>query len=130
MNEKNKILIIDDEPANLRLLRRVLGDDYEIFAAQSGQEGLEILKHEEICLIVTDQRMPGMSGVQVLEASQAVRPDAIKILLTGYTDIQALIDAINSGNVYKYIQKPWDSEDLKLTVKRAVETYDLRRRNE
>ena len=126
---RTKILIIDDEPANLRLLRRVLGDDYEIFAAQSGQEGLEMLKQEDICLIITDQRMPGMSGVQVLEASQAICPEAIKILLTGYTDIQALIDAINSGNVYKYVQKPWDAEDLKLTVKRAVETYDLRRRN-
>lgn len=131
MNEhRNKILIIDDEPANLRLLRRVLGDEYETFAAQSGPEGLAILKEQEICLIITDQRMPEMSGVQVLEASQSIRPDAIKILLTGYTDIQALIDAINSGNVYKYVQKPWDAEDLKLTVRRAVETYDLRRRNE
>jgi putative two-component system response regulator len=125
-----KILVIDDEPANLRLLRRVLGDDYEVFAAQSGPEGLEMLKVEDIALIITDQRMPGMSGVQVLEASQSIRPEAIKILLTGYTDIQALIDAINSGNVYKYIQKPWDAEDLKLTVKRAVEAYNLRRRNE
>jgi len=126
---KHKILIIDDEGANLRLLRRVLGDEYEIFAAQSGQEGLEILKEQSVSLIITDQRMPGMSGVQVLEASQKIRPDAIKILLTGYTDIQALIDAINAGNVYKYIQKPWDAEDLKLTVKRALETFDLRHRN-
>lgn len=127
---KHKILIIDDEAANLRLLRRVLGDEYEIFAAQGGQEGLEILKDENVSLIITDQRMPGMSGVQVLEASQNIRPDAIKILLTGYTDIQALIDAINSGNVYKYIQKPWDAEDLRLTVKRALEVYDLRHRNQ
>jgi putative two-component system response regulator len=127
---KHKVLLIDDEAANLRLLRRVLGDDYETFAAQSGQEGLEILKDENVALIITDQRMPGMSGVQVLEASQKIRPDAIKILLTGYTDIQALIDAINSGNVYKYIQKPWDAEDLKLTVKRALETFDLRQRNQ
>jgi putative two-component system response regulator len=128
-DSKHKVLIIDDEAANLRLLRRVLGDEYETFAAQSGQEGLEILKDEDVSLIITDQRMPGMSGVQVLEASQNIRPDAIKILLTGYTDIQALIDAINSGNVYKYIQKPWDAEDLKLTVKRALETFDLRQKN-
>jgi putative two-component system response regulator len=127
---RNRILVIDDEPANLRLLRRVLGDEYEVFAAQSGAEGLEILKQEDVCLIITDQRMPGMTGVQVLEASLSIRPEAIKILLTGYTDIQALIDAINSGNVYKYIQKPWDAEDLKLTVRRAVEAYELRRRNE
>lgn len=129
-DNKHKILIIDDEAANLRLLRRVLGDEYSTFAAQSGQEGLEILKDEDVVLIITDQRMPGMSGVQVLEASQKIRPDAIKILLTGYTDIQALIDAINSGNVYKYIQKPWDAEDLKLTVKRALETFDLRQKNQ
>lgn len=127
---RSKILVIDDEPANLRLLQRVLGDEYETLAAQSGPEGLEILGKEDICLIITDQRMPGMSGVEVLEASLKIRPDCIKILLTGYTDIQALIDAINSGNVYKYIQKPWDSEDLKLTVRRAVEAFELRRQNE
>ncbi len=127
---RSKILVIDDEPANLRLLRRVLGDEYETFAALSGPEGLDILRQQDICLIITDQRMPGMTGVQVLESSLSIRPEAIKILLTGYTDIQALIDAINSGNVYKYIQKPWDAEDLKLTVKRAVEAYDLRRANQ
>src|SRR5205807_634460 len=109
---------------------RVLGDEYEVLSAQSGPEGLEILKAGGICLIVTDQRMPGMSGVQVLEASLSIAPEAIKILLTGYTDIQALIDAINSGNIYKYVQKPWDAEDLKLTVRRAVETYELRKRNQ
>ena len=131
MNEHPiRILVIDDEPANLRLLRRVLAGDYEVLSAQSGPEGLEMLRQQSVALIITDQRMPHMSGVQVLAESQKICPDAIKILLTGYTDIQALIDAINSGNVYKYIQKPWDAEDLKLTVKRAVETYQLRRRNE
>jgi response regulator RpfG family c-di-GMP phosphodiesterase len=130
MNPRHKILVIDDEPANLRLLQRVLGDEYQTFAAAGGQEGLEILKQEDICLVITDQRMPVMSGVQVLEASLSIRPEVIKILLTGYTDIQALIDAINSGHVYKYIQKPWDAEDLRLTVRRAVESYDLRKRNE
>lgn len=131
MNDNRvKVLVIDDEPANLRLLNRVLGSDYEVLSAQSGPEGLEILRQQPVALIITDQRMPFMSGVQVLAESQKICPEAIKILLTGYTDIQALIDAINSGNVYKYIQKPWDAEDLKLTIKRAVETYELRRRNE
>lgn len=127
---RHKILVVDDEPANLRLLRRVLGDEYETFAAESGSEALNILKAQDISLIITDQRMPNMTGVQLLEESLAVRPDAIKILLTGYTDVQALIDAINAGRVYKYIPKPWDAEDLKLTVKRALESYDLKRRNE
>src|SRR6516162_1422807 len=74
--------------------------------------------------------MPQMTGVQLLEKSIAIRPYAIKILLTGYTDVQALIDAINSGKVYEYISKPWDSDDLKLTVARALEAYDLRQKNE
>ncbi|MFN8656987.1 MAG: response regulator [Candidatus Obscuribacterales bacterium] len=130
MEPRHKILVVDDEPANLRLLNRVLGESYETFVAQSGTEALEILKAQDVSLIITDQRMPGMSGVQVLEASLSLRPNAIKILLTGYTDIQALIDAINSGCIYKYIQKPWDAEDLKLTVKRALESFDLRRNNE
>lgn len=130
MDARHKILVVDDEPANLRLLNRVLGENYETFVAQSGTEAIDILKQQDVSLIITDQRMPGMSGVQVLEASLSLRPNAIKILLTGYTDIQALIDAINSGCIYKYIQKPWDAEDLKLTVKRALESFDLRRHNE
>src|SRR4030095_11280536 len=127
---RHKILVVDDEPANLRLLRRVLGDEYETFTADGGAQALKILGDEDVSLIITDQRMPGMSGVQLLEASLAVRPDAIKILLTGYTDVQALIDAINAGRVYKYIPKPWDADELKLTVRRALETFELKKHNE
>lgn len=127
---RHKILVIDDEPANLRLLVRVLGSDYDTICANSGAEGLEMLKSEQVSLIITDQRMPGMTGVEVLQESLTLAPTAIRILLTGYTDIQALIDAINTGHVYKYIQKPWDAEDLRLTVKRALETYELKNRNE
>lgn len=126
----HKVLVVDDEPANLRLLQRVLADQYEVLPAGGGAEALEILKKEDISLIVTDQRMPAMSGVQLLEQSLGIRPDAIKILLTGYTDVQSLIDAINSGHVYKYIPKPWDADELKLTIKRALETFELKRRNE
>ncbi len=128
--KRHKILVVDDEAANLRLLKRVLCDDYEIIEAQSGAEGLDLLKQHDISLIVTDQRMPGLTGVQLLEQSLDFRPHAIKILLTGYTDVQALIDAINSGKVYKYIAKPWDANELKLTVRRALEAYDLKARNE
>lgn len=127
---RHKILVIDDEPANLRLLKRVLGSDYDTFCANSGSEGLEYLKQERFSLIITDQRMPGMSGVEVLQQSLNLAPSAVRILLTGYTDIQALIDAINTGHVYKYIQKPWDAEDLRLTVRRALEAYELKNRNE
>ncbi len=127
---KHSVLLIDDEPANLRLLRRVLGAEYETKLAENGADGLKILESEKISLIISDQRMPGMTGVQVLEASQKIQPEAIRILLTGYTDIQALIDAINSGRIYKYVQKPWDAEDLKLTVKRAIESLELKQAND
>src|ERR1700710_2925043 len=126
MVRRHHVLVVDDEVANVRLLNRVLGDEHEVFMAQSGAEGLEILAKEPISLIITDQRMPGMTGVQLLEQSLAVRPDAIKILLTGYTDVQALIDAINAGHVYKYVPKPRDADELKLTVLRALETYELK----
>lgn len=127
---RHKILVVDDEVPNLRLLRRVLSEDHDIFEASSGQEGVDILCKEEISLIITDQRMPSMTGVQLLEKSLGLRPDAIKILLTGYTDVQALIDAINAGHVYKYIPKPWDADELKLTVKRALEAFELKESND
>ncbi len=126
---RHKILLVDDEEANVRLLRRVLSDEYDTVEALSGQDGLNLLKEHDISLIITDQRMPGMTGVQLLKESLAVRPDAMRILLTGYTDVQALIDAINSGHVYKYVPKPWDRDELKVTVKRAIETYELKQRN-
>lgn len=129
MSRRHNILIVDDEVANLRLLRRVLGKEYDVLEATSGQEGLELLKKNAVSLIITDQRMPAMTGVQMLEQSLPVNPDAIKILLTGYTDVQALIDAINAGHVYKYIPKPWDADELKLTVRRAIETFELKEHN-
>ncbi len=126
---RHKILIVDDEAPNLRLLKRVLGDEHEVLAADGADEALKILAESEVSLIISDQRMPGMNGVQLLEKSQALRPDAIKILITGYTDVQALIDAINLGQVYKYISKPWDADELRLTVRRALETYELQESN-
>src|ERR1700733_12955295 len=130
MARRHPILVVDDEVANVRLLTRVLGGEHDVFEAQSGPEGVAILEKEPVSLIITDQRMPGMTGVQLLEESLKIRPDAIKILLTGYTDVQALIDAINAGHVYKYVPKPWDADELKLTVRRALETYELKENND
>ena len=127
---QHKILVVDDEDANLRLLKRVLGREYVVLEAQSGDEGIKHLESNEVSLIISDQRMPGMTGVQLLEKSRDIQPDAIKMLLTGYTDLDALIGAINDGRVYKYIQKPWDAEELKLTVRRALESYDLKKHND
>ena len=130
MVRRHQVLVVDDEIANVRLLNRVLGGDHDVFMALSGTEALQILKDEPISLIVTDQRMPGMTGVQLLEESLSIRPDAMKILLTGYTDVQALIDAINAGHIYKYVPKPWDADELKLTVRRALETFELKENND
>jgi len=130
MARRHKILVVDDEVANVRLLNRVLGVEHDVLMAQSGAEGVDLLGQNSVSLIITDQRMPNMTGVQLLEKSLSIRPDAIKILLTGYTDVQALIDAINAGHVYKYIPKPWDADELKLTVKRALEAFELKEQND
>jgi response regulator RpfG family c-di-GMP phosphodiesterase len=127
---KHKILVVDDESPNLRLLKRVLGEDYDVLSASSGAEAVDMLREHAVSLIISDQRMPGMTGVQLLEKSLEIRPTAMKILLTGYTDVQALIDAINEGKVYRYVSKPWDADDLRLTVKRALETFELTENNE
>lgn len=128
---KHKILVVDDEEANLRLLQRVLRSEinYEVITAVNAQEGLARVKENDISLIITDQRMPGMTGVELLRASLNVNEDCIKILLTGYTDLEALIDAINEGHIYKYITKPWDADELKITVRRALEAYELKQHN-
>lgn len=104
--------------------------EYEIFTALSGDEGLNILRKEkDIALIITDQRMPNMTGIQFLEKTIPEFPDTIRMILTGFTDIEALIDAINTGRVYRYITKPWDENELRITLKRALEAYELSQQN-
>ena len=122
-----KIMIVDDEPANLRTLERLFRDDYTVITAQSGAEALTLLEQHDVALIMTDQRMPAMTGIELLVKTVPLRPHMVRILLTGYTDVSALIQAINSGNVYRYITKPWDNDDLRMTVSRALEYHELRR---
>jgi two-component system response regulator HupR/HoxA len=124
------LLIVDDEKDILRTLTLTFEEDYEVFAAPSGAEALEILAKEEIALIIADQRMPEMTGVEFLERTIEKHPHIIRMLLTGYTDTAALIQAINAGRVYRYITKPWDRAELKLTVKRALESYELALENQ
>ena len=123
-----KLLIVDDEQANIRLLERLFRPDYFCLAASSGEEAVELLDQHEVAVIITDQRMPGMTGVELLKRSAARRPHMVRILLTGYTDLEALIEAVNCGLVYMYINKPWNNDDLKLRVSRAVEHYETNRR--
>lgn len=119
------ILVVDDEINNLKLLKRTFRKDYNVFMASGGEEGLDVLKQNRIDLIITDQRMPGMTGVDFLEKTIEDYPDIIRLIITGYTDADALIKAINTGRVYRYIKKPWEPEELKNTVKRALESYQL-----
>ncbi|HEY0006067.1 MAG TPA: HD domain-containing phosphohydrolase [Pyrinomonadaceae bacterium] len=120
-----KIMIVDDEMANLRLLERLFGRDYQVISAASGSEALELLQQHDVSLMITDQRMPGMTGIELLKQTAPLRPHMVRILLTGYTDVNALVEAINCGQVYKYITKPWTNEDLRLTVSRALEHYEM-----
>ncbi len=119
-----KILFVDDETANLRLLERLFRNGYEVFTAPSGAEALELLAVHDVALIISDQRMPTMTGCEFLKQAAEMRPQTVRIMLTGYTDAGALVDAINSGIVYKYINKPWVNEDLQQTVKRSLQHYE------
>ncbi|MBV8859798.1 MAG: HDOD domain-containing protein [Acidobacteria bacterium] len=119
-----KIMIVDDEPANLRLLERLFRRDYTVISASSGEEALRLLEQHDVALLITDQRMPGMTGIELLKHTAPLRPHMVRIILTGYTDVTSLVEAINCGQVYKYVTKPWDNEVLRLTVSRALEHYE------
>ena len=127
---RHKILYIDDDAENLRTFKRLFRKEYEILLAESGEEGLRLLlEHAPISIIITDQRMPEMTGIEFLDQSIRLSPDSIRMILTGFTDVQALIDAINTGRVYRYITKPWDEQELYVTLKRAIDSYELKMRN-
>jgi len=123
------VLLVDDEPDILRAFTFNYGDDFTVLTAESGARGLSLLETHEPAVIVADQRMPAMSGTEFLERSMAIRPDAVRIILTGYTDIDAIIQAINRSRIYRYVTKPWESEELRLTLRRAVEAFHLVREN-
>jgi response regulator RpfG family c-di-GMP phosphodiesterase len=117
------ILVVDDEPANLRMVERLLRGSYRVMTATSGEEALEILRHEAVDLIITDQRMPGMSGTDLLRESMQTTPDATRIILTGFTDIEALIEAINTSRVFKFVSKPWDPTHLKSVIEYSLHEH-------
>lgn len=129
MSKNVKILYVDDEAHNLQAFYANFRRDFTIFTAESGAEGLEIFKNEEINIILTDQRMPNMTGIEFLVEAQKVDPEPMRILITGYSDINAVVDAINEGQVYRYLNKPWHYDDLKSTVMSAFEVFSLRREN-
>ena len=122
---KHTILCVDDEIDNVDALERLFRKKYNVLKATSGDEGLVHVEENKVALIISDQRMPGKTGVEFLRETIAISPETIRILLTGYTDIDSVIAAINSGEVYRYISKPWDPVDLVNTVDKAIEKYDL-----
>lgn len=123
------VLYIDDEVHNLNSFKAGFRRLFNVFTAESAIEGRKVLEAEDIHVIITDQRMPVMTGIEFLESIIPHFPDPIRILLTGYADINAVIDAINKGRVYKYIQKPWMDEDLRINIEKAYEIYALRKEN-
>ncbi len=126
-NEKHTILLVDDEINNLQLLRRTLRHDYNILTASNGREALEIVegKGDEIALIVSDQKMPEMEGTEFLKRVAGEYPDIVKILLTGHLDVDAIVDSINDCHLYQYIVKPFDPEELKMTIDAGIRKFDL-----
>ncbi|WP_157067528.1 response regulator [Desulfosarcina cetonica] len=126
-----RILFVDDEINVLKSMRRIFRhENYEVITAGSGPEALALLdKHQPVHVIISDHRMPGMTGTELLKQIKAKYPKTIRIMLTGYADTDAVMGAVNEGAVYKFITKPWNDDDLRLTVSLALEQYDLIREN-
>ncbi len=125
-NKKINILYVDDEVNNLVSFKATFRIKYNVFTAESGEEAVTILDENDINLIITDQRMPNMTGVEFLESILDVHPDPIRVLLTGYADMNAVIDAVNKGKIFHYLSKPWNEEELDMTIQRAYDVYQKR----
>ncbi|MCB9170192.1 MAG: PAS domain S-box protein [Flavobacteriales bacterium] len=124
--ERIKVLYVDDEEGNLRSFKANFRRDFDVHIASSAKEALEVLAKEHMHVVISDQRMPGENGAELLAQVKELHPSAIRMLLTGYADIQAVIDAVNKGRIYAYTTKPWDPSDLKLRIQQAYEVYRLR----
>jgi two-component system NtrC family sensor kinase len=131
MGEPTRILCIDDEQNVLRSLTRLFLDDpYEILTASSGAEGLLILDQcGTVPVVISDYRMPGMNGVEFLSEVRKRWPETVRIVLSGYADTAAIVSAINEGQIYRFVAKPWNDDELRITVANALERYDLGRKN-
>jgi len=126
---KFPVLVVDDEQDNLDAFRFNFRRAFTILCAQSGQDALDLLRDHDVAVIVTDQRMPRMTGLELLRGAQAIRPDAVGNILTAFTDVDVLIEAINQGQIYRYITKPWDAKEVRGVLVQAIERFHLRREN-
>lgn len=121
---KPPILIVDDEPDILYSLRAMLRTEFTVHTAESGNEALRILEQHPIHAIMSDQRMPEMTGTQLLQRSQGICPEAVRIIFTGYADIKSVVEAINQGRIYRYLTKPWDPDELVAMLHDACREHD------
>ncbi len=120
------ILYVDDEPENLRAFKASFRRDFSVVLAESVDQGMEVLKKSDIHIVLTDQRMPNKTGVEFLREISKDYPDVMRILVTGYSDINVVKEAINDGNIFKYIEKPWNNEKMKNVILKAYEIYELK----
>lgn len=125
-NPEIKVLYVDDEVHNLTSFKASFRRNFTIFTATSADEAKEVLKKNKIDVLVTDQRMPGTLGTELLAHAVEEYPELMRILLTGFADIDALKDAVNRGQIYKYLQKPWDDQEVIYSITRAYQIYQLR----
>lgn len=126
----HRVLIVDDEESILRSVQRLLRNQpYEVVTAGGAKEAIAIFERETVHLVMADHRMPGRTGVELLREIRDRWPKTIRIILSGYTEVKAIIGAVNDGEVYKYFTKPWNDEEIKLNLRRALEQYDLQAEN-
>ncbi|BDX37752.1 hypothetical protein CYCD_11070 [Tenuifilaceae bacterium CYCD] len=130
MENKFTILYVDDEPSNLQIFKNTFRREYNVLTAISAKDGLDILQNERVDLILTDQRMPEMDGVTFLKRAIQNYPDLNRILITAFSDFDALRTAINEAQIFQYIQKPWREDELRTVIERALEIYHLKKENE
>lgn len=130
MNDIYTLLFVDDEEDILNSLYRSFRKGYNVLLCSSGEEAIELINKTPVDLIVSDQRMPNVTGTEVLRHAYQTQPKAIRILLTGYSDMGSLVECVNEANIYKYVSKPWEPEDLRLTILRALESLMLDRQLE
>ena len=127
--EKVGVLYIDDEEHNLLSFKASLRREFNVYTAISPEAAKEFLDKEDLKVVVSDQRMPKTTGVDFFSSLKETHPEPIRILLTGYSDMQAVVDAINKGEVYRYLTKPWDATSMVSTINQAIEIFDLRKDN-
>jgi len=128
--KRHTILVVDDEPNSLSVIKSLLEEEYEVLTASSGREGLDVFSHSHVDMVIADQRMPDMSGIEMLLAMKRVNGDCVRIVLTAYADFDAVLTACNQGDVYRFVLKPWNPEEMSIAIRQALEHRDALRGRE